>query len=129
MADVLLHGARSNRRRGVSYSTARSSSARTCKAVHRVTQSDRAPIYLPDGTPIAANDQRQFLAAHRDHGLQLLERSSDAEVISHPRWDPMCRVAWEVSDGENELIVTFGRIDIEAPRQYSILPGRMVRRA
>jgi hypothetical protein len=97
-----------------------------CKAVHRVTQSDRASIYLPDGTPIAANDQRQFLAAHRDHGLQLLERSSDAEVISHPRWDPMCRVAWEVSDGQNELIVTFGRIDIEAPRQYSILPGRIV---
>ena len=97
-----------------------------CKAVHRVTRSDRAPIYLPDGTSIAANDQQQFIAAHRDHGLQLLERSSDAEMISHPRWDPMCRVAWEVSDGRNEFVVTFGRADIEGPRQYLMLPGRLV---
>jgi hypothetical protein len=97
-----------------------------CRAVHRVTRSDGAPIYLADGTSIAVDDRQQFLAAHRDHGLQLLERSSDAEMISHPRWDPMCRVAWEVSDGRNEFVVTFGRIDIETPRQYSILPGRLV---
>jgi hypothetical protein len=94
--------------------------------VHRVTRSDSAPIYLPDGTPIAADDLQKFLAAHRDHGLRLLERSSDAEVISHPRWDPMCRVAWEVSDGRNEFIVTFGRSDVETARQYSILPGRII---
>src|SRR5262245_24145817 len=62
-----------------------------CKAVHRVTRSDRAPIYLPDGTSIAADDLQEFRAAHRDHDLRLLERSSDAEMISHPRWDPMCR--------------------------------------
>jgi hypothetical protein len=97
-----------------------------CGAVHRVTGSDRAPIYLLDGTPVAADDLEEFLAAHRDHGLRLLERSSEAEMISHPRWDPMCRVAWEVSDGCNEFIVTFGRSDVETPRQYSILPGRMV---
>jgi hypothetical protein len=96
-----------------------------CKAVHRVRRSDRAPIYLPDGTSIAADDLQQFLAAHRDHGLRLLERSSDAEVISHPRWDPMCRVAWEVSDGRDEFVVTFARSDVEAARQYSILPGRI----
>jgi hypothetical protein len=97
-----------------------------CEAVHRVTRSDRAPIYLPDGTSIAADDLQEFRAAHRDHDLRLLERSSDAEMISHPRWDPMCRIAWEVSDGRKEFIVTFGRIDVETPRQYSILPGRMV---
>jgi hypothetical protein len=97
-----------------------------CKAVHRVTRSDRAPIYLPDGPSIAADDLQEFRAAHRDHDVRLLERSSDAEMISHPRWDPMCRIAWEVSDGRTEFIVTFGRTDVEAPRQYSILPGRMV---
>jgi len=97
-----------------------------CEAVHRVTRSDRAPIYLPDGTSIAADDLQEFRAAHRDHDVRLLERSSDAEMISQPRWDPMCRIAWEVSDGRKEFIVTFGRIDVETPRQYSILPGRMV---
>src|SRR5262249_44254361 len=97
-----------------------------CGAVHRVTGSDRAPIYLPDGTPVVADDAEEFRAAHRDHGLRLLERSSDAEMISHPRWDPMCRVAWEVSDGRNEFVVTFGRSSVETARQYSILPGRMV---
>jgi hypothetical protein len=97
-----------------------------CNVVHRVTRTDRASIYLPDGTSIPADDHQQFLAAHRDHGLQLHERSSDAEMISHPRWDPMCRVAWEVSDGLNEFVVAFGRIDVEAPRKYSILPGRIV---
>jgi hypothetical protein len=97
-----------------------------CGAVHHVTGSDRAPIYLVDGTSVAADDLEEFLAAHRDHGLRILERSSEAEMISHPRWDPMCRVAWEVSDGRNEFIVTFGRSDVETPRQYSILPGRMV---
>jgi hypothetical protein len=97
-----------------------------CKAVHRVTGSDRAPIYLSDGTSIAVDDLQEFLGAHRHHGLQLLARSSDAEMISHPRWDPMCRVAWEVSDGRNEFIVTFSRSDVEGPRQYSILRGRIV---
>src|SRR5262245_54002495 len=99
---------------------------KACNAVHRVTRSDRAPTYLADGTSTTTDDLREFLAAHRDHGVQPLERSSDAEMISHPRWDPMCRVAWEVSDGRNEFIVTFGRSDLEAPRQYSISPGRIV---
>ena len=38
----------------------------------------------------------------------------------------MCRVAWEVSDGRNEFIVTFSRSDVEGPRQYSILRGHIV---
>jgi hypothetical protein len=97
-----------------------------CAAVHRVTRSDRAPTYLADGTPLATDDRQEFLAAHRDHDLRLLRRSGDAEMISHPRWDPMCRVAWEVSDGRNDFVVTFGRLDVETPRQYSILPGRLV---
>ena len=97
-----------------------------CYAVHRVTRSDRAPIYLSDGTPTQTDDCERFLGVHRDHRLQLLRRSSDAEMISHPRWDPMCRVTWEISDGENDFIVTFGRTEVEGPREYVVAPGRMV---
>jgi hypothetical protein len=97
-----------------------------CYAVHRVNRSDRAPVYLSDGTPTLVDDCERFLAVHRDHRLQVLSRSSDAEMISHPRWDPMCRVMWDVSDGETDFVVTFGRTDIEAPREYVVTPGRMV---
>jgi hypothetical protein len=72
------------------------------------------------------DDAQKFLASHLDHRLQVLRRSSDAEMMSHPRWDPMCRVAWEVSDGESAFVVTFGRNDLEAPREYTIAPGHMV---
>lgn len=96
-----------------------------CTAVHRITRSDRAPIYLADGSQTAADDMNAFLYLHGKHRLQLLRRSSDAEVISHPRWDPMCRVAWEVSDGETYFVVSFGRSGIETPREYSIAPGRI----
>src|SRR5206468_1521449 len=34
-----------------------------CGVVHRVTATDRAPIYLPDGTSVAADDLQEFLAA------------------------------------------------------------------
>jgi hypothetical protein len=97
-----------------------------CHVVHRVTRSDRAAIYLSDGTPIQTDDCERFLAFHRDHRLQVLHRSSDAEMISHPRWDPMCRVTWDVSDGESDFVVTFGRSEIEGPREYMVAPGRMV---
>jgi hypothetical protein len=97
-----------------------------CHAVHRVTRNDRAPIYLSDGTAVQTDDCERFLAFHRDHRLQVLRRSSDAEMISHPRWDPMCRVTWDVSDGESDFVVTFGRTDIEGPREYVVAPGRMV---
>jgi hypothetical protein len=97
-----------------------------CYAVHRVSRSDRAPVYLSDGTPTLVDDCERFLAIHRDHRLQVLRRSSDAEMISHPRWDPMCRVMWDVSDGETDFVVTFGRADIEGPREYVVTPGRMV---
>ena len=96
-----------------------------CHVVHRVTRSDRAPLYLSDGTPIQTDDYERFLAFHRDHRLQVLRRSSDAEMISHPRWDPMCRVMWDVSDGDTDFVVTFGRTDIEGPREYVVTPGRM----
>jgi hypothetical protein len=97
-----------------------------CRAVHRVTRSDRAAIFAVDGTAIANDDAHKFLGAHLEHTLQVLRRSSEAEMMSHPRWDPMCRVAWDVSDGERDFVVTFGRADVETPREYTIAPGHMV---
>jgi hypothetical protein len=96
-----------------------------CSAVHRITTSDGATRFLADGTAADADDYLEFLGAHLDHRLELLRRSSDAEIITHPRWDPMCRVAWEVSDGEHGFVVISGRSDVDGPRQYAIAPGRM----
>lgn len=97
-----------------------------CRDVHRVSDLDRAPMYGPDGTPRAVDDFQQFLMRHGDHRLRALRRSSDAEIHSHPRHDPMQRVCWEVSDGNERFVVSFGRDDLESPRRYSIAPGRLV---
>jgi len=96
-----------------------------CNAVDRVVSSDRAPTYTVDGTPTAADDFQKFLTAHADHRFRLLHRSSDAEMLSHARWDPMCRIAWEVSDGEQSYVVTFGRSDIDRSREYAVAAGHM----
>lgn len=96
-----------------------------CNAVHRIARSDRAPVYLNDGTPTAADDFQKFLTDHSDHRFQLLHRANEAEMISHARWDPMCRIAWEVTDGESSFVVMFGRADLEQSRQYAVSPGRM----
>ena len=97
-----------------------------CSAAHRISASDRSAIYLDDGTPTPVDDLQRFLGAHVEHRFRLLRRSSDAEMLSHARWDPMCRVAWEASDGERDFVVTFGRTDLGSPRQYAIVPGRLL---
>jgi hypothetical protein len=97
-----------------------------CAVAHRITRADQAAVFLPDGTPSAADDYQLFLDAHPEHPLQLLRRTSDAEMLSHPRWDPMCRVSWELTDGENDYVVTFGRSDVNGPREYGISRGRMI---
>ncbi len=97
-----------------------------CEDVHRASSLDQAPIYGVDGTPRSVDDLHQFLGRHADHRLRVLRRSSDAEIHSHPRHDPMRRVCWEVSDGEGRFVVSFGREDLESPRSYTIVPGRLV---
>ena len=97
-----------------------------CEDVHRVSSLDRAPIYGPNGTPRPMDDLQQFLGSHSDHRLRALRRSSDAEIHSHPRYDPMQSVCWEVSDGEDRFVVSFGREDLESPRRYTIAAGRLV---
>ncbi|MGH7818201.1 MAG: hypothetical protein ACREQ9_00340, partial [Candidatus Binatia bacterium] len=99
---------------------------RDCLAVHRITDGDRAPLLSLDGSVTPVDDFRKFLLGHVDHRLLLLKRSSDSEVLSHARWDPMCRIAWEVTDGESSFVVSAGRTDLEGPREYAIAPGRLV---
>jgi len=96
-----------------------------CNAVHRVARSDRAPVYGNDGAPTAVDDFQKFVTTHADHRFRLLHRSSDAEMISHARWDPMCRIAWEVSDGDHSYVVTFGRSDLDRMREYGVRRGHM----
>ena len=94
-----------------------------CICVHRISRADRATLYLSSGSALAVDDFERYVLRHRDHRLKRLHRSSDAEIRSHARWDPMCRVAWEVTDGTHDFVVTFGRTDLEAPREYTIEPG------
>ena len=96
-----------------------------CTSVHRISRTDRAVLYLSSGTALAVDDFERYVLRHRDHRLDRLYRSTDAEILSHARWDPMCRVAWEVTDGEHDFVVTFGRTDLETPREYTIEPGRL----
>jgi hypothetical protein len=97
-----------------------------CSSAHRISHSDRSAVYLDNGTATPADDLQRFLDAHLEHRFRLLRRSSDSEMLSHARWDPMCRVAWEASDGESDFVVTFGRTDLGSPRQYAIVPGRLI---
>jgi len=99
---------------------------RECRVAHRVGETDRAPIYTPDGAAQAMDDRQAFLRAHDDHSLGVLTRSSDAEVRSHPRWDPMVRVLFEATDGESFWIVVAEREDLAGPRRYRVRPGRLV---
>ena len=97
-----------------------------CQDVHRVSKADRAPVYGLDGSSQAADDFQAFLARHVDHELCVLRRSTDAEVHSHARHDPMCRILWEaVDDGGNRYVISLGREDVESPRRYGIMPGRL----
>jgi hypothetical protein len=97
-----------------------------CRAVHRIARSDRAPLFRSDGGSSSVDDFRAFLDAHADHRFRLLRRTGDAEMISHARWDPMCRIVWEVTDGESDYVVTFGRTDLDREREYAIFPGHLV---
>lgn len=98
-----------------------------CGAVHRMSKSDRAAFYDPDGTAHPANDLQTFLFHHADHEMSVLRRASEVEVHSHARHDPMCRVSWEVADEKGRpYVVSLGRADVESPRHYSARPGRLV---
>ena len=96
-----------------------------CNEVHRVAHTDRSSVYLPDGTPTAVDDFQKFCTVHSDHRFRLLHRANEAEMMSHARWDPMCRIAWEVTDGENDYVVTFGRSDLDRVREYVVSPGHL----
>lgn len=99
---------------------------RVCRVAHRVGESDRATLYSNDGAMQATDDRQAFLRAHEDHSIGVLTRSSDAESRSHPRWDPMVRIAFEASDGESSWIVIGEREDLAGPRRYLVRPGRLV---
>ena len=97
-----------------------------CSEAHRVSRADRAPLYARDGSARLTDDFAGFLARHDHHPLKVLRRSTDAEMLTHARHDPMCQVLWEVADEDGtRFVVTFGRDDVESPRRYLIHPGEL----
>lgn len=98
---------------------------RSCLVAHRVGDTDRAPLHALDGSVHGMDDRQAFLRAHDDHPIGVLTRSSDAEVRSHPRWDPMVRILFEATDGETSWIVVGERDDLAGPRRYRVRSGRL----
>lgn len=97
-----------------------------CGSAHRMSPVDRAPLFALDGSATPTDDFQSFCVLHADHDLRILRRSNDAEIHSHPRWDPMRTVWWEASDGRTSFVVRSERPDVESPRRYGVEPGRLV---
>jgi hypothetical protein len=99
---------------------------RECLVAHRVSDADRAPAYDADGTAQPVDDLQTFLRAHQEHPIGALTRTSDRESRSHPRWDPMIRVAIEATDGESSFVVVSARHELGSARHSVVRPGRLI---
>ena len=99
---------------------------RACRIAHRIDEADRAPLYAVDGASRAVDDRQAFLRAHQDHAIGALTRSSEREIRSRPRWDPMVRTTCEATDGESSWIVVSEREEVGGPRRHWVRPGRLV---
>jgi len=78
-----------------------------------------------DAQEAAADAFDEFLTAHTAHALIELQRQGSATTSSGPVWDPLARLCFEVSDGQQNLLVTAQRTAIDEPREYRFVSGRL----
>lgn len=102
---------------------------RDCDVVFRPTPYDRVPEYrmTADGyeeTP--RDDCMAFLAAHARHALRTLRATDPTMVREGPLWDPMVATFWQVSDGDDTVVVQGWRDQIGDAMSYRVVPGRIV---
>lgn len=71
------------------------------------------------------DDGDSFTTVHAGHCLEPLVRRGDAFISDRPIWDPMATTYFEVTNGEEVLVVCSTRPSIEAPLERILLPGRL----
>ena len=102
---------------------------RNCGAIHRVTPSDRAPVYaVRDGAAVeeAANDWRDFMAHHNGHRLEPMTATGADYYPDGFAGDPMSVRYLEVSNGSETLLLRRSRSSIEKPFCYVPVEGRLM---
>jgi hypothetical protein len=73
----------------------------------------------------AADAYATFAADHAAHYTALLRRHGGECIADHPLWDPMARITFEATDGNQLYIVTAARVSIEEPRVYHFMRGAL----
>ncbi len=102
---------------------------RDCEELFRPSPHDRTPEYhLGNDGPVAEvrDDCMAFLTRHARHALATLRATGTPAVHDGPLSDPMASTVWEVSDGEEVLLVQGGRTALTEPLRYRVIPGRLV---
>jgi len=91
---------------------------RTCLAVVQIQP------HLPlDGE--TCGDYQTFFAVHRDHRIDLLLRLDERSLSDRPLWDPMATKYFEVTNGQERLLVRCSRPSIEDPVERTLVPGTL----
>jgi len=87
---------------------------RTCLRLQRI---------MPDLA--AMDDDTPFAERHAGHRLEPLTRVGDAFLSDKPVWDPMATTYFEVTNGNEVLMVRSGRRSVEDPVERTLVPGRL----
>jgi hypothetical protein len=88
---------------------------RTCRRLERI---------LPCPAELEGEDE-SFTTVHAGHRLEPLIRNGDAFLSDRPAWDPLATTYFEVTNGQEILVVRSARSSIEAPLERVLLPGRL----
>ena len=94
---------------------------RDCEELFRPSPLDRAPeYYLTDDGPIAEvrDDCMAFLTRHARHKLETLRPTATPAAHDGAVADPMARTVWEVSNGEDVVLVQSWRESMREPLRY-----------
>lgn len=71
------------------------------------------------------DERTAFLRGHFGHLLTSLKKKRDRYFSDRPVWDPL-RIAYEeVTDGRETYILKSWRTDLDEPRQYALLRGKL----
>jgi hypothetical protein len=102
---------------------------RDCKEVFRPSPDDRAPSFTVTSAGVSAeqrDDCIAFLVRHARHALRTLRPTGVVHADGGLLADPMTVTYWEVVDGDELRLVCGWRERLDDPRQYRVIPGRLV---
>ena len=86
-----------------------------------------------DGSVIAREEAAaahdEFRSRHAAHDPTEFVRHGSAMLADRPLWDPLVRVTFEITDGVHVYLATAERADIDEPRTYRFIEGRLTETA